>query len=128
MTSHDVIRLVAARFGVSRAEILGFNRSRNFVRARFTAIWILRRAFRKSSLQVARTFSRRDHSSILNAEQRAELFFFSDLELRAIRDELIQEIKERLQNEERTRVIAKVKYTIPSNIAKEYLHDRSKHS
>lgn len=65
-TIDRIVAAVAAEFGISRADLLGDCRRREFVRPRFAAIHLIREITGKSLPEIGAAF-RRDHTSILHA-------------------------------------------------------------
>jgi chromosomal replication initiator protein len=74
----EIQQLVAAAFGISRAELVGASRAATPLRARQVAVLLTREATDLSLPQIGRLYGGRDHSTILNALRRAEAALSSD--------------------------------------------------
>lgn len=65
------IRIAAELFDVPQKSIIGPRRSQTLVWARFLAMWAASHAG-STSVQIGRAFGDRDHTTVLNAIERAE--------------------------------------------------------
>jgi hypothetical protein len=65
-----ILRTVAARFGVTVADLLGGCRSHYIVRPRQLVAWLGRRVRGDSKSRIGRWLGGRDHTTIINAERR----------------------------------------------------------
>ncbi len=66
-----VISAVASHFGLSAQDLKGSSRSRRVSQARQVAMYILRKVFKASLPEIARTFSK-DHSTVIHAIRKVE--------------------------------------------------------
>jgi chromosomal replication initiator protein len=68
----EIQQLVAASFGISRAELVGSTRAATPLRARQVAIFLTREMTDLSLPQIGRLYGGRDHSTVLNSLRRVE--------------------------------------------------------
>jgi len=71
-TMSDVVAKAADFFSVTKQEILGSNRSREFMIPRQIAMWFCKKKLKQSYQQIGNFFGGRDHSSIINSIKRVE--------------------------------------------------------
>jgi len=76
-TMHEVTEMVAARYGMRAADLVGPGRGKSLCEARFEAMWILRQQKidgkpRLSYYQIGQFFGGRDHSSAWNGIRQHE--------------------------------------------------------
>lgn len=100
MTTEEIIRTVAARFGVSVGSILGRSRTKEIVRARHAAMWLSRASllageYRRSYPDIARAFCRGDHTSVMYAVRKVGQVAAEDQEYAMLLSELLQEVERR---------------------------------
>ena len=67
-----VLRIVAAHFGTSVAEIVSERRDRSVLRARQTAIYLAHRHTTHSLMEIGRRVGNRDHTVVLHAIRKIE--------------------------------------------------------
>ena len=79
----EIQQLVAAEFGISRAELVGPGRAATPLRARQVAILLTRELTDLSLPQIGRLYGDRDHSTILNSLRRVEAALVADPALAA---------------------------------------------
>ncbi len=77
----EIQQLVAERFGISRAELVGSSRAATPLRARQVAIYLTRELTDLSLPQIGRLYGGRDHSTVLNSVRRLEASLAEDTEL-----------------------------------------------
>jgi chromosomal replication initiator protein len=77
----EIQQLVAERFGVSRAELVGSSRAAIPLRARQVAIFLTRDLTDLSLPQIGRLYGGRDHTTVLNSLRRVEASLDEDAEL-----------------------------------------------
>lgn len=77
ITHVDVVRQIAARFGITYDELIGRDKSKRFLHPRYLAIAVLVHRFQQSSRcdigiykPIGRIMGDRDHSTIMNAWDR----------------------------------------------------------
>lgn len=85
---HGIARNAAELFAVPFSEIIGSRQHRRVLRARFAVAWASRRKGISSPV-IGRMLGRRDHSTILNAERRADEWRAADPEYRRATDALL---------------------------------------
>lgn len=90
-----VMRIVAARYGVSQDALKSVRRYQPLVSYRQRAMWITRMLFGKtrSTPRIARAFGNRDHTTLLHAVRSVEAKRALDPELRAELDGLLEECR-----------------------------------
>ena len=71
LTVADVVRLVAAEFGITERDILSTRLERRFTTARHVAMWLAVRALSASQSLLGRVFHR-DHTSVAHALRATE--------------------------------------------------------
>jgi chromosomal replication initiator protein len=77
----EIQQLVAERFGISRAELVGSSRAARPLRARQVAILLTRELTDLSLPQIGRLYGGRDHSTVLNSLRRIEASLDQDADL-----------------------------------------------
>jgi chromosomal replication initiator protein len=77
----EIQQLVAERFGISRAELVGTSRAATPLRARQVAIYLTRELTDLSLPQIGRLYGGRDHSTVLNSLRRVEAGLDEDADL-----------------------------------------------
>jgi chromosomal replication initiator protein len=77
----EIQQLVAERFAISRAELVGSSRAATPLRARQVAIFLTRDLTDLSLPQIGRLYGGRDHSTVLNSLRRVEAGLDEDPEL-----------------------------------------------
>ena len=77
----EIQQLVAERFGISRAELVGSSRAATPLRARQVAIYLTRDLTQLSLPEIGRLYGGRDHSTVLNSLRRVEASIDEDAEL-----------------------------------------------
>jgi chromosomal replication initiator protein len=70
--------VIAARFDVSRTDLLSDRRAARLVRARHVAIWLCRRLTTHSLPAIGRQFGDRDHTSVMHALRRIDALMAAD--------------------------------------------------
>lgn len=78
----DVIEECCTFYKIERDAILSQRRDWNVVRPRHMAIYLARRLTTRSQSSIGRTFSNRDHTTILNASRRIEALVQTDEKLK----------------------------------------------
>jgi chromosomal replication initiation ATPase DnaA len=89
----DVIRVVSKHYGVGRASLISPSRLRIFVRPRQVAMYLARQLTKRTLSEVGKQFGGRDHTTVLNAENRIEALMAEDSEFVKELDELQRKIK-----------------------------------
>ncbi len=88
----DILRLVARRYGVSRADLLSQRRTANVVKPRQIAMYLAKTLTLRSLPEIGRRFAGRDHTTVLHAVRKvagmAESDAAFDAELRGMAGEL----------------------------------------
>jgi chromosomal replication initiator protein len=77
----EIQQLVAERFGISRAELIGSSRAATPLRARQVAIFLTRDLTDLSLPQIGRLYGGRDHTTVLNSLRRVEASLDEDADL-----------------------------------------------
>jgi chromosomal replication initiator protein len=77
----EIQQLVAERFGISRAELVGSSRAATPLRARQVAIFLTRDLTDLSLPQIGRLYGGRDHTTVLNSLRRVEASLDEDTDL-----------------------------------------------
>jgi len=90
----EIQQLVAERFGISRAELVGSSRAATPLRARQVAIFLTRELTDLSLPQIGRLYGGRDHSTVINSLRRVEAGLAEDAELA----ERVQELRGAIHN------------------------------
>ncbi len=90
----EIQQLVAERFGISRAELVGSSRAATPLRARQVAIFLTRELTDLSLPQIGRLYGGRDHSTVLNSLRRVEAGLGDDTDLA----ERVQELRGAIHN------------------------------
>jgi chromosomal replication initiator protein len=68
----DILRVVAKRYGVSRADLLSSRRTANVVRPRQIAMYLAKTLTLRSLPEIGRRFGGRDHTTVLHAVRKIE--------------------------------------------------------
>ncbi len=84
----EIQQLVAERFGISRAELVGSSRAATPLRARQVSIFLTRELTDLSLPQIGRLYGGRDHSTVHNSLRRIEAGIAADEDLSRRVDEL----------------------------------------
>jgi len=74
----EIIRVVAGYFQLKPLVVRGMKRERHYVKARHTAMYILKEDARLSLTEIGRWFSSRDHTSVLHGVRRIAAELMSD--------------------------------------------------
>jgi chromosomal replication initiator protein len=90
-----IIREASRVFGVRRSDIVGACREDHVCRARFGAMWSIRKGLRYSLNRTGRLFGNRDHTTVLHAERRAEAMRDENESFRKATDDLMGLAKDR---------------------------------
>jgi chromosomal replication initiator protein len=90
----EIQQLVAERFGVSRAELVGSSRAATPLRARQVAIFLTRELTELSLPEIGRLYGGRDHTTVLNSLRRVEAGLDEDADLA----EKVQELRGAIHN------------------------------
>jgi len=72
LSASDVISLVAEDSGLSTADILSAKRKKSFVEPRQTAMFICNKLTKLSLPEIAESFRRKDHTTVLHAVRKIE--------------------------------------------------------
>ena len=80
LTASDVITLVADDYGLSTADILSAKRKKSFVEPRQTAMYICNKLTKLSMPEIAESFRRKDHTTVLHAIRKIEKLCGEDKE------------------------------------------------
>ena len=72
LNASDVISLVADDYGMSTAEILSARRKKSFVEPRQTAMYICNKLTKLSLPEIAESFHRKDHTTVMHAVRKVE--------------------------------------------------------
>lgn len=88
-----ILRAVARRYGLSRAEIISHRRARDFVRPRQVAMWLVRRLTKASFPVIAEQFGGRHHTGVMHGVKQVERFIRQDEVIADELRELMLEVK-----------------------------------
>lgn len=84
MSAPHIIELVCAEFGYSPQDILGRSRTSEVSLARQTAMYLCRRHTESSLQQIAKSFGKKDHTTVLHAVRSIEVRLNEDDRVRHI--------------------------------------------
>lgn len=82
LRSETVLRAACINHGVTRIELLSSSRAMRYVRARWSAMLVLREVEGLALLRIAALLRRQDHTTILNGIRRAKDFMRVDPDYR----------------------------------------------
>lgn len=85
----QIIERVAARYGLTVAELRSKDRHKSIARARHVAFWVLRQTRKMSFPELGRAMGKRDHTTAMNAVRSIEAKRLEDLELAAELEEFV---------------------------------------
>lgn len=80
-TVRQIQEVVAGYYGITRAELIGTSRTLKFMIPRHAAVYIARQVTKFSTLQLGRFFGNKDHTVILNSENRLKALMRRDANL-----------------------------------------------
>lgn len=89
----DIQRLVARHYKIGRRDLLSFRRTADIVRPRQIAMYLARILTLRSLPEIARMFSNRDHTTVLNAVKKVERRMNADAVLAATIAEFVRQIE-----------------------------------
>jgi chromosomal replication initiator protein len=87
-----IIRVVGEQMQVKPQEIKGDRRQQNVARARQVAMYLTRKITALSYPVIGERFGGKDHSTVINAEQRIEQLMGEEPELRATVESLLRRL------------------------------------
>lgn len=79
-TMNDVVDKVSKYYSVTKEEILGSNRSREFLVPRQVAMWFCKKKLSQPYQKIGSFFGGRDHTSVMNSIKRVEMLKKTDAE------------------------------------------------
>ena len=88
----EIQKQTAEAFHISREELLGRSRIKNIVRARQTAMFLVKTSLRKSLSDVGRLFGGRDHTTVINSLKKVKELKEKDPGFKKVLDSLYREI------------------------------------
>ena len=88
----EIQRQTAKAFHISREDLLGRSRTKNIVRARQTAMFLVKNSLKKSLSDVGRLFGGRDHTTVINSLKKVEELKEKDPAFKKVLDTLYREI------------------------------------
>ena len=80
-TMNDVVECVSDFYSVTKREVLGSNRSREFMVPRQISMWFCKKKLRHPYKKIGDFFGGRDHSSVINSVNRIDKLRKTDKEL-----------------------------------------------
>lgn len=92
MTIRKITLAVAARYGVTVADLARTKTSRSFALPRMLVCWLARRLTRYSLPRIGRHFGNRDHKTVLNAIRRIEALIRTDRQLASVASQIEGEL------------------------------------
>lgn len=94
ITINDIIQKVGKKFEVTPEDLKSSSRNGKLVKPRFAAMYLSRKLLTdKTTTEIGDEFGKRDHSTVLNAVNRAEELINSDNDFKEYIDDLIIDIK-----------------------------------
>ena len=87
-----IIKIVADQFQVKPADIKGDRRQQTIARSRQVAMYLTRKITNLSYPQIGERFGGKDHSTVINADQRVQQLMEEDAELRATVESLLRRL------------------------------------
>jgi chromosomal replication initiator protein len=94
-TAEKIIGEVCKYFDISRDDITGKKRNREFVEPRMVAIYLIAEVLNIPLISIGQILGGRDHTTVMHARNRIEDLYSSDLRIRRI----INDIKKLIDNE-----------------------------
>jgi hypothetical protein len=91
-TTRQIQEVVAEHYGITRAQLIGTSRKLRFMIPRHAAVYIARTVTRFSTLQLGRFFGGKDHTVILNSENRMKKLMRDDADVAQTIAVLIEQI------------------------------------
>jgi chromosomal replication initiator protein len=88
----SIIKVVSEQFQVKPADIKGDRRQQSIARARQVAMYLTRKITNLSYPQIGERFGGKDHSTVINADQRVAQLMEEDAELRATVESLLRRL------------------------------------
>ncbi len=88
LSAGDIINAVAKRFQLSARFIRSTSRRQNVVQARSVAMYLIRLLTALPLKEIGRSFTNRDHSTVLHSIQKIEQALSEDMSLKRLIDEL----------------------------------------
>ena len=88
----EIQKQTAAAFHISREDLLGRSRTKNIVRARQTAMFLIKNSLKNSLSDVGRLFGGRDHTTVINSLRKVEELKEKDPAFKRVLDSLYKEI------------------------------------
>jgi chromosomal replication initiator protein len=87
-----IVKVVAEQFQVKPGDIKGDRRQQSIARARQVAMYLTRKITNLSYPQIGEKFGGKDHSTVINADQRVAQLMEEDAELRATVESLLRRL------------------------------------
>ncbi len=87
-----IIKVVAEQLQVKPADIKGDRRQQSIARARQVAMYLTRKITNLSYPQIGEKFGGKDHSTVINADQRVQQLMEEDAEFRATVESLLRRL------------------------------------
>jgi chromosomal replication initiator protein len=88
-----IVNKVAAHFDISPKEIMGSNRNKDLVLPRHVSIYIAKKLMDRSVSEIAKSFNKKNHSTVIHALEKMEEAQKSDQKLKGDIDHIITELK-----------------------------------
>jgi len=94
VTIDDILRVVSRTLHVDEALILGVNRTEQVALARHVAMYLAKKLIQGATLSfIASAFGKRDHTTVMHAEQKVRELIDVDPALQMQIDEMLEELK-----------------------------------
>ena len=93
LTIIEIKRKTTLYFKISLQELESPSRKKQIVKARQTAMYLIRKFLKKSLKDISRTFGKKDHTTVLNSIKKVEKLVSQDREFQTILHSLEQEIE-----------------------------------
>ncbi|HRP68768.1 MAG TPA: chromosomal replication initiator protein DnaA, partial [Turneriella sp.] len=94
ITIEDILRVVSRTLHVDEALILGANRTEQVALARHVSMYLAKKLIQGATLSyIANAFGKRDHTTVMHAEQKVRELIDTDAALQMQIDEMLEELK-----------------------------------
>lgn len=92
ISCRTILEIVAAEFGFSPEDICGKRRTAEVALARQTAMYICRQRTEDSLQQIATSFGKKDHTTVLHAVKKIEMLLKEDTRVQKIVDNIVKKL------------------------------------
>lgn len=94
ITIEEIQKIVADHFKISVRDLCSKNRTKPIVTARQIGMWLIKKHLDKSLVDIGRAFSKKDHTTVMNALQKIDNQLNKDSEIK----KYIEELENRIHN------------------------------